>query len=277
MNPQHLCQTAEHYTPCEYVETARYVLGAIDLDPASNPLANKTIRAHSYYTTEEDGLTLPWLGRVFCNPPGDRTGDLVREFWVKACEHALYGGYDAAVLWLGFSLNQLATLQRCRPLLWGGKTPSPQCFPHVVAAQRVSFWQPYTELIIKETAKSDGCLSVMVDEKSVNAFVTKGMSAKDVACAMIAALAEREIEAHQYGAGIRFPVFAEGASRRVRILEFPAGIKARYAKGGHPAHYNCFILLGGDATQRQRFRRAFGKYGEFVEGAQRAMEPCGAE
>ncbi len=274
MNPQHLCQSAEHYTPREYAETARHVLGAIDLDPASNALANQTIQAQRYYTAEQDGLKQQWFGRVFCNPPGDRSGQLVRDFWVKACEHALYGGDDAAVLWLGFSLNQLATLQRCKPFLWGGETPSPQCFPHVTAAQRVSFWQPYTELIIKETVKDDGCLSVVVDEMAANAMVTKGMSAKDVACAMIAALAERNIDAHQHGAHIRFPVLAEGKSCKVRIIELPAGIKAKYAKGGHPAHYNCFILLGGDIAQRDRFRTAFGKYGKYVDGVQRAREPC---
>lgn len=59
----------EWYTPPRYIEAARAVLGAIDLDPASCALANKTVRAHTYYTVLENGLTQPWYGRIWLNPP----------------------------------------------------------------------------------------------------------------------------------------------------------------------------------------------------------------
>jgi phage N-6-adenine-methyltransferase len=59
----------EWFTPAEYIEAARKVLGAIDLDPATHPIAQRTIRATRYYTKSDDGLTQPWTGRVWCNPP----------------------------------------------------------------------------------------------------------------------------------------------------------------------------------------------------------------
>jgi phage N-6-adenine-methyltransferase len=59
----------EWYTPRRYVELARRVLGTIDLDPASCDAAQKTVRATTYYTKAEDGLSREWRGRVWLNPP----------------------------------------------------------------------------------------------------------------------------------------------------------------------------------------------------------------
>jgi hypothetical protein len=59
----------EHNTPKFLIDAARAIMGGIDLDPMSNAIANRTIRAHRIYTKANDGLTKPWIGRVWLNPP----------------------------------------------------------------------------------------------------------------------------------------------------------------------------------------------------------------
>lgn len=59
----------ESYTPIEIIEDARYVLGGIDLDPFSCPVAQKRIGARIHYTKTQNGLLKPWKGRTWFQPP----------------------------------------------------------------------------------------------------------------------------------------------------------------------------------------------------------------
>jgi len=63
----------ESYTPAVYIEAARAVMGGIDLDPASNALAQKTVKASRWYGEQENGLLQKWEGRVIpWHPPFSR-------------------------------------------------------------------------------------------------------------------------------------------------------------------------------------------------------------
>lgn len=129
---QHSCKSYDHYTPSEYANAARYVLGAIDLDPASCAQANAIVRATCFYTKETNGLEQPWLGRVYVNPPGDPRGRLIKAFWRRACKHALYGGPDAVVLWAGYSMGPIPRLHSCEPFDDGTPCPGPMSWPFVI-------------------------------------------------------------------------------------------------------------------------------------------------
>lgn len=71
----------EWYTPSEYIEAARSVMGEINLDPASSEIANKTVKADHIYTVEDNGLEKPWFGNVWLNPP--YATDLIGKFAEK--------------------------------------------------------------------------------------------------------------------------------------------------------------------------------------------------
>jgi phage N-6-adenine-methyltransferase len=64
-----LTGNAEWYTPPSYLDLAREVLGGIDLDPASNDIAQKTVGATQYFTADNNGLSKEWIGRIWLNPP----------------------------------------------------------------------------------------------------------------------------------------------------------------------------------------------------------------
>lgn len=72
----------EWYTPRPFLDAAHEVMGEIDLDPASNPLANETVRAARYFTSDDDGFEQPWQGRVWLNPPyGTEQGESNQARW----------------------------------------------------------------------------------------------------------------------------------------------------------------------------------------------------
>lgn len=62
----------EYYTPPVWTAAARAMFGVIDLDPASNVVANKTVQAKQYFTEADNGLVQPWHGRVWMNHPFHR-------------------------------------------------------------------------------------------------------------------------------------------------------------------------------------------------------------
>lgn len=81
---QHNTGNNEWYTPPQFLEAARSVLGGFDLDPASSEIANRAVRATTYYTESENGLDKDWCGRIWMNPP--YAANLVGKFCDKFAE-----------------------------------------------------------------------------------------------------------------------------------------------------------------------------------------------
>lgn len=89
-------------TPPRFLESARKVMGSIDLDPTSNERAQKNVMASTFYTEKENGLNYDWKGNVWLNPPYG-TG-LAKPFMNKVIK-----GYSAGYIQLAIVLTNNVT------------------------------------------------------------------------------------------------------------------------------------------------------------------------
>jgi len=86
----------EWYTPPQYVESARKVMGSIDLDPCSSDFAQVTVKATSYYTFKTNGLAQAWQGNVWMNPP--YAARIIRAFVDKLLGHLATRDVQQAIM-----------------------------------------------------------------------------------------------------------------------------------------------------------------------------------
>lgn len=107
----------EYYTPLNIIEAARRTLGCIYLDPASSFAANLRVKAESYYTEEQDGLSMDWYKTIWLNHP---FGRVQNPKWISKLELEFKSGRVDGACCITFACTSEKWFQ---PLLW-----RPQCF-----------------------------------------------------------------------------------------------------------------------------------------------------
>lgn len=85
----------EWYSPPWLIDLARLVMGGINLDPASNKVAQQWIGAETWYGIKDDGLKQRWQGRMWLNPP---YGGQIGQWTVKAIEAYESSEIEQAIL-----------------------------------------------------------------------------------------------------------------------------------------------------------------------------------
>lgn len=168
-NIRHSSENSEFMTPQWITDWAHYVMGGIDLDPASCAEANRTVRAEWYFDKAQNGLFQPWHGKVWLNPPGGLVDEAGREvirartikdvrypgctengacglppghkhtgiessavFWWHKLMHEFSAGRVECAMFLGFSLELLQSVQTFQG-------PHPLDFPCSIPKQRIRF------------------------------------------------------------------------------------------------------------------------------------------
>lgn len=86
----------EWYTPPVFIDSARAVLGTIDTDPASSEIAQRTVKAETFYSVDDNGLEQEWSGNVWMNPP--YTSGLIDQFIDKLKKHVVNEDVFAAIV-----------------------------------------------------------------------------------------------------------------------------------------------------------------------------------
>ena len=116
----------EWYTPAHYIESARKVMGSIDLDPASCEMAQTVVKAKRYYSRAEDGLSQSWNAEnIWLNCPYSQPQPWIR----KLIDQHIMPNRQAVVL-----VNNATETGWFQALL---KAADAVCFP----SQRLAFWR----------------------------------------------------------------------------------------------------------------------------------------
>lgn len=134
-NGAHVSHNSGHvewYTPPEFVEAARKVMGGIDLDPASCPEANKVVQADKFFGEAENGLEQEWTGRVWMNPP--YAAGLNDKFCTKLRDSYIADTVSEAVVLVN-NATETAWFQTL------ARVANALCLP----SGRISFWRPDRE------------------------------------------------------------------------------------------------------------------------------------
>ena len=76
-SPQTVTTSDDYYTPPWVFERMGLTF---DLDVAAPPGGVEWVPARRFFTLEEDGLSLPWEGRVWMNPPYSKPSPWVDRF-----------------------------------------------------------------------------------------------------------------------------------------------------------------------------------------------------
>ena len=125
-------RTPEWATPQKVFDKLAAEYGPFDLDPCATP---ENAKCPVFYTCHDNGLMLPWFGRVFMNPP---YGRVIGQWMRKAYEESVRGVFVVCLIpartdtiwWHEYAMKGKVEFLRGRIRFEPGNNPAP--FPSAV-------------------------------------------------------------------------------------------------------------------------------------------------
>lgn len=141
-NILHSSKSQRHRTPPYILDAVRATFGAgIDLDPASEPEANRIVGANRFLSPEKDGLDGLWpiAANIYLNPPGGRIPGTNRSsmlaWWDKLTAEVKINPHGQAIFAV-FSIEALQSSQLRRVSMLD--------YPVCIARRHVAWIDPET-------------------------------------------------------------------------------------------------------------------------------------
>lgn len=154
------------HTPADIIDSAKKVMGEIDLDPFSDEEANKRIKASKIYTEEEDALYKDWdkVKTVFVNPPYGQ--GIITKAIKKLIEEYQEGKFEECILLVN-NATDTHWFHSLRPFV------SAICFTE----GRIAFLSPAKDGVLKEVSANTRGQVFFYFGKNAKAFIAeyKGM------------------------------------------------------------------------------------------------------
>lgn len=134
-------------TPQWLLDRLHQVFGTFDLDPCSSTKDRRTarVKAKAYFTADDDGLSLPWTGIVFLNPPYGRQ----LRYWTSKAKSEQQAGHAKTVIalvpartdtkWWHEDIAGHATVFFLKGRLSFGDGEQPAPFPSALAIWGLAF------------------------------------------------------------------------------------------------------------------------------------------
>ncbi|AND75539.1 C-5 cytosine specific DNA methylase [Nostoc phage N1] len=101
----------EHYTPRAIIDYTKLLIGDVELDPASDDIGNRVVKAKRYFTKAKDGYKQEWVANtVFCNPPGKTKDNMSvpgqSDWFLKMVDQHRKGNFREGIF-IGYSIELL--------------------------------------------------------------------------------------------------------------------------------------------------------------------------
>lgn len=102
---------SDYQTPDNIIDRVRlFYGGTIDLDVATDEIAQERIKATNYYTIKDNGLLKEWNGNIWCNYPGGTSKAITLDNKIKS--------FSNSTIWTNKGFSEINGNINCKQIIF---------------------------------------------------------------------------------------------------------------------------------------------------------------